>query len=115
MLNKQLIVCIFLALSMVSLSSQQFSYSANWGKRSDSIEKIESIEKSTESQSTEESIEENSNIMNILMSHEKVCINKKISERPCIKYADKIHKIKKSFSVRNLLFIFTLGTLSGDI
>lgn len=73
MLNKQLIlICVFLMLSMISFTSQQFSYSANWGKRSDSIEKIDPLQLSTENQSPEESLEENSNIMDILMSHEKV-------------------------------------------
>jgi hypothetical protein len=75
MLSKQLIfISICLMLSMIPFTLGQFSYSANWGKRSNSIEKIDSIEKSAENFSPEENLEENSNIMDILMSHEKVRI-----------------------------------------
>ena len=75
MLSKQLIfISICLMLSMIPFTLGQFSYSANWGKRSNSIEKVDSVEKSSENFSPEENLEENSNIMDILMSHEKVRI-----------------------------------------
>jgi len=75
MLSKQLIfISICLMLSMIPFTLGQFSYSANWGKRSNSLEKVDSVEKSAENFSPEENLEENSNIMDILMSHEKVRI-----------------------------------------
>ena len=73
MLNSKLILAsLFLIVAMIPLSSQQFSYSANWGKRSN---QDEVINKSQESQSVEESLGE-SNIMDVLMTREEVCISR---------------------------------------
>ena len=60
MLSKQLIfISICLMLSMIPFTLGQFSYSANWGKRSNSIEKVDSVEKSSENFSPEENFESN--------------------------------------------------------
>ena len=68
MLNKHFIlISVCLILSLIPFSSQQFSYSANWGKRSDSNELSENAEGNTLQEEKSKT-----NILDVLLSREEV-------------------------------------------
>ena len=69
MFNKKFIlVSVSLILLIIPFSSQQFSYSANWGKRSDY-------------ELTENPVENAKNLLDVIMSHEEVYIYKSYSKK----------------------------------